>query len=78
MRYINFLFEIVNEDADIYGKQYFVEMSCDDTTNINQLLGEAEAILESRLRCDHCDYEYLGIFTPELAETCDYDNIFES
>ena len=73
MKYYDYLFEIINEDSDLCGERFFVELPLyDDETELDKL-GEAEQILEIELNCDQYDYEYIGFYTEAEADELGYD-----
>lgn len=64
--WIDFLFEITDEDSEKYGERFFVEVE----TGLN---AEKEAWIIAREIFHQTEKELIGVFTPSEAENIGYD-----
>jgi hypothetical protein len=66
MKYIDYLFEVVGEDSDLCGEEFFVEVVMEEDYRSAAWEIAIENFPNEELRC-------LGAYPPALAEAMGYD-----
>ena len=66
MKWIDYLFEVVGEDSDLCGEEFFVEVVMEEDYRSVAWEIAIENFPNEELRC-------LGAYPPELAEAMGYD-----
>lgn len=66
MKWIDYLFEVVGEDSDLCGEEFFVEVVMEEDYHSTAWEIAIENFPNEELRC-------LGAYPPELAEAMGYD-----
>lgn len=66
MKYIDYLFEVIDEESDLYGERFFIEVLDNEDA-----LDEAWEIATETFPYE--EIEYIGTYTPSQAEAMGYD-----
>ena len=71
----DYLFEVIDEDSDLCGDRFFVEIEFAEGERAATHYDEAVSILcdELNIACDEDHISYIGFYTSDEAEELGYD-----